>query len=450
MNSNNASMIIMNLLKIITFFIPIRSIRRKLRLQIYNFIKYYIFLFFNKRFIKKKIKECSKKKIIKVGFFVIHESVWKYDLLYKEFLKDPRFKPFIIVAPQINFGKEHMISTMNNCYDFFKSKNYETYKSFDKKIIYIDKILDLDIIFFTNPHPLTDFRYRIDYWYNKAITYYTPYTLTVSKLIYGNYNQDFYYLVHRIFEPTILHREMAKKYSINYIENRIITGYPKLDIFFDNNYKPKNLWKKNKLIKIIWSPHHSIENGKECNHEEEIEYSTFLKNYSVMLDIVKKYEDKIQFCLKPHPLLKPKLYQHKDWGKRKTDEYFKLWNNMKNSQVNTSEYEDLFITSDAIINDSASFVAEFLCVDKPSLFLLRNHETIKQFNRFGKIALKASYKAYNSKQIIDFIDNVVIKKIDIHKNLRKQFKNKYLSPMNNTSSSRAIYDCVRNELFNNE
>jgi CDP-glycerol glycerophosphotransferase (TagB/SpsB family) len=229
-----------------------------------------------------------------------------------------------------------------------------------------------------------------------------------------------------------------------YINNNIVTGYPQLDDILDKRYKPRNIWKSHEKIKIIWSPHHSIEKRKNLNSDEEIELSTFVENSQLMIDLAKKYQNKIQFCLKPHPLLKFKLYNLKGWGNKKTDEYFKLWQNLPNTQLFLSDYKDIFLTSDALINDSASFIAEYLCINKPSLFLYRNKETINQFNEFGKRALECSYKAYNESDIIKFIENIIINKNDNKAELRNNFINKYLVNKG-TSASENIFNYVKKE-----
>ena len=238
---------------------------------------------------------------------------------------------------------------------------------------------------------------------------------------------------------------MAKKYSINNGVNSVITGYPQLDVFFNKTYNPKNIWKHRHAKKIIWSPHHSIEHNDNFIKEAAIEYSSFLENYKIMIKIVSKYKDEIQFCFKPHPLLKIKLYNHEQWGRKKTDAYFDMWNKLPNTQMALSNYEDIFLTSNAIINDSGSFVAEYLCVKKPSLFLFRNNNTKDQFNDFGKIALDISYHAYCKDDIINFIESIVLKDNDTKKQSREDFVKKYLIPQNGKMASENVYNYVKKE-----
>ena len=128
-----------------------------------------------------------------------------------------------------------------------------------------------------------------------------------------------------------------------------MTGATVYDKFLDKNYKPKNVWKRQEKIKkkVIWAPHHSIISNPD------LEYSLFLEVCDIMPVLAKRYENKIQFCFKPHPFLIRKLYQL--WGKYKTDAYYQLWDSMPNTQYENGEYIDLFMTSDAMIHDCDSF-----------------------------------------------------------------------------------------------
>ena len=56
----------------------------------------------------------------------------------------------------------------------------------------------------------------------------------------------------------------------------------------------------------------------------------------------------------------------------------------------TGEYLAYFASSDAMILDSVSFMAEYLYVHKPALFLTREGE---RFNEFGEMIVSVLYRA---------------------------------------------------------
>jgi hypothetical protein len=45
---------------------------------------------------RKALSKVRAKNKVKVAFFLTHESVWKYDLLYNLLLVHPRFEPALL------------------------------------------------------------------------------------------------------------------------------------------------------------------------------------------------------------------------------------------------------------------------------------------------------------------------------------------------------------------
>jgi hypothetical protein len=135
--------------------------------------------------------------------------------------------------------------------------------------------------------------------------------------------------------------------------NALVTGYPGVDNLLDPNYSPRDVWKiKDKKVKrLIWAPHHSMFTD-EC-----IYYSCFLQYSDFMLEMAQKDRDDIQIAFKPQPVLRNKLNQY--WGKGKTDDYYHRWESMDNTFLENGGYVDVFLTSDAMIHDSGSFLIEF-------------------------------------------------------------------------------------------
>jgi hypothetical protein len=129
-------------------------------IKIYNFTRlrelYDVYLIGKaKKKHQKALQIVKKKEKIKVAFFLIHESVWKYDVLFDLMLKHPSFEPILFVCPAVNFGMENMLFEMNKTYDTFKKKGYNIIKTYDEKTgeyLDIKKAFSPDIIFFTNPY----------------------------------------------------------------------------------------------------------------------------------------------------------------------------------------------------------------------------------------------------------------------------------------------------------
>lgn len=427
---------------IVRFMLPSIKIRRFFKRHISLNSIYESYLIFS---IEKKhqvaLKRIKGKKIIKVAFFLIHESVWKYESVYHLMEKDERFDPIVVVCPYMSYGEENMLNEMNNAYNSFKKKGYNIIKSLNEKTgkwLDVKKDINPDIVFFTNPHKLTKKEYYILNFID-TLTCYVQYSFHVSYLNQSQYDKIFHNLLWRAFYETPIHYEMAKNTARNNGRNIIITGYPGVDNFFVKNYIPEDPWviKDRKVKRIIWAPHHTIE-GSGAN----LDYSNFLRYADFMLNLADKFVKKIQIAFKPHPLLYMKLCNDNVWGKEKTKNYYNVWNMKDNCQLNISNYSDLFLTSDALIHDSGSFLAEYLCVDKPVLFTMRDDTTASRFNQFGKMCLLQHYHAYNSKDIMKFIEKRVINHSDSQKHQRSEFKSRFLLPSNGKMASENIFNQI--------
>ena len=393
--------------------------------------------------IKNKLKNKEKINII---FFVLHNSVWQYENLYKKFSNDKRYNPTIVVVPYINYEKNVMIKEMKQTFLYFKNKNYNIIKSYDNKNnLYVDikTKLQPDIVFFTNPHKITTDDFYIYNYFKDTLTCYVPYGIMAANLQQTQFNQPFHNLTWKNFYETNIHLELAKKYADNKGTNVLVTGYPKCDVFLDKKYKNKNVWKKTgkNLKKIIWAPHHTIEGD-----EKELGYSNFLKYHQIMLDVAQKYQDKIQIAFKPHPLLLTKLKLHPGWGEKKTKLYYRIWQHRKNTQLELDEYSDLFLSSDGIIMDSISFISEYLFVNKPALFMEKDNTISNKFNEFGLLTYNLLYKSQTKKGLINFIEKIILKENDDKKKQREEFLNQYLIPPNDHTATDNIFYYINDYL----
>jgi len=424
---------------------PLRSIQTKL-IELQEEYEEYKIIYAQPKRHRKALKKVRKKEKIKVAFFAIHSSVWKYDGVYQLMDKDPRFDPIVVVCPVVNYGKENMLVEMEKACRLFKSKGYnvvKTYNEEDDTYLDVKKEIAPDIIFYTNPHRgLIKDEYYIKN-FKDTLSCYTQYSFNVAHLNEAQYNQLFHNILWKAFYETELHIKMAKQYSRNKGRNVVVTGYPGTDDFIYGGRADKNVWKNPdvSLKRIIWAPHHTIDRGGDLS------YSCFLRYYQVILDIVENYKDKIQIAFKPHPLLKVKLSKNKEWGRERVDYYYQQWEELENGQLESDDYVDLFNTSDAMILDSGSFVAEYLCCGKPSLFTFSNLNVRERFNEFGKLALEQHYHAYNEADILEFIENVVLEGKDTMKEKRDTFYSSYLAPPNNKTASKNIYDEICKEIF---
>ena len=391
---------------------------------------------------RKALELIRKKESVKVAFFLTHESVWKYEVLYDLMLQHPRFEPKIFVCPVVNFGMENMLFEMDKAFEAFKNKGYTVIKTYNKetgKYVDVKKTFAPDILFYTSPYEsLQDYRFFIKQ-FPDTLTSYVPYSIPTVNYEF-TYDLDFHNLVWRIFSETEIHQKMASEKQRNKGINRIVTGYPGFDPLLMNKM-PKEVWKNRNpaLKRIIWTPHHLM--------NELSKVSNFLEYFDFFLELAVNYKDKLQIAFNPHPLLRIKLENDPNWGKEKTDIYYNKWVNLENGQFGNGYYVDLFLTSDALIHDSGSFMAEYLFTGKPLLFMVRDESIMDYWNVFGEKTLAVHYQSRNQKQVIDFIENVVLNENDTMKEERNAFVKNTLLPMNNSTASENILNYLENEIF---
>jgi hypothetical protein len=394
---------------------------------------------FTSVFFKKKF--CKNDKI-DVLFFVFHHPVWKLDEVYKRFNNDLRFNPVVILCPYITQGDNVMSSTMDTAYQYFTDKGFQVTKTKgDDGWLDINMHYKNKIIFFTNPHNITFKKYQ---WSNfkRDIKFYVPYHHQIEAGQWDSqWNSAFHLSMSKLFYIAPFHKDLAKEKMLNHGINVSITGYPATEGFLLNKHLSGAAWKKqeNKKLKVIFSPHHTIE------YSPNIGLCEFLNVADKMKALSNSYKKQIQFSFKPHPILKEKLASIPSWGREKVDEYYRYWEESSNTQLDEGEYFDLFSNSDAMIHDSGSFLAEYLYVNKPVMYLY-NNTTRSRFNDYGLKCLECCHVDKNN-DIESFLFDLIQNK-DCKKEKREDFINKNLNNEFDLLPSLKIYNEVCDELFN--
>lgn len=234
--------------------------------------------------------------------------------------------------------------------------------------------------------------------YLKCFVNYTYVTVPTEWCIASSV-QD---LMWRYFSECESNRQLALSFNKREFQNMRVVGYPIYDEYQQASGEASD-WKNPspKFKRIIWAPHHTIEGQTGL-----IQFSTFLLYYDVMLKLADKFKDSVQFVFKPHPLLRTNLYNHKDWGKARTDACYDKWANGENTAFVNGNYINLFKSSDGIIHDSGSFLIEYLYTQKPGLYL-SSYDRKAQSNDVAKKALECYYLGESEKDIDNFIELII-------------------------------------------
>lgn len=379
----------------------------------------------------KLLKRVRQKKVVRVAFEAYNVSMWKYHSLYKAMENDSRFEPFVVLTPSPSRNDYVREKDLQDMKRVFTNRGYKLYPKIIRYSLCFEEKLPADIIFFCQPYSFDRFSFRLkDYLY--AHSSYGFSTVTNQRWCEDTILKNIAFLYATESKLSI---EDSKNITIVHGKNRIYTGY----VFGDELINPidteKIDWKlsEKNLKKIIWAPHFSIA------QDHVLHLSNFLEMSSYMVDIAKKYKDVVQFAFKPHPYLFNQLCKTEGWGETKALEYYDLWRNMENTQLEDGLYANLFNSSDAIIHDCASFKVDWLYTQKPGFYVMRA-ESDDKINQIGNESLLCYYRGDTREDIENFITNVVLNGKDSLEEQRNKFFNKYLISPNSKSAALNIID----------
>ena len=388
---------------------------------------------------KASAQMIARKDKIKVGFVLYDSSMWSGDDLYNLFARDKRFETTVFLC-QRSEGLSNDI--IHNVF----LKDIELFKSHGLNLVAVENLNEAvpeqDVLIF-----LTPYFGRIA---NSFSLLSLPVRTLVSHIIYafaisirdkGYYNLPIFHTAWKIFFPSTINLKMYDEANIVKMPRGLFSGYPRIDVFFKKDAAFKFNWKMARpdAKKIIWAPHHSI--------NQVTKWATFQWNYKFMYEFAKAHP-KISWIVKPHPNLAFRAIQNKVFPSVEAfEKYLQAWNELPNAQVYTGAYyQAIFATSDGMIHDCGSFTAEYQYVDKPMIYLTRKGTV---FNELGTEIFKASYlvdgKDFDA--IAAMIQRVFIDGDDFKAQERKAIFDKYLNypKTNGMSASEFIYKSIADE-----
>lgn len=401
------------------------------------------------RLTAKRLHEAEK---VRVAFVLYSASMWSCGDLYRIMERDGRFEPYVVVAKYTNDSNTETWPTFHMATEFFKRE----------KLRYIEvpdstnhnrgweAMGKPDIVFYLTPyHTLLPVGVNQGYLPSKVITIYIPYSYMLIKAE-EKYNLPAFRYSWRHYCDSEIYRKILLDYNPLYVRNTFFVGYPKMDPFYNDAVLDDSLlWKlggKSKR-KIIYSPHHSLRDLDYCSSH----FSTFDMNGKFILELAKKYSDTTSWIYKPHPNLKKTVLMAGVYeSEEEYEEYVAQWEALPNARVvRESTYVDYFKTSDAMICDSVSFLAEYQFTGKPLLLLTRPEQS---FNPMGEKVQSVLYKCPGEDfaGIERFVTDVVVSGNDRMKSTRDDFFKEnldYYCKNGSLTASERIYAELRGFCF---
>ena len=361
---------------------------------------------------------------VRVVFFAMNISMWRYQHLYELMAKDRRFEVTVVLSPAADYHREQQQKELERLRKHLNEHliPFIDYKT-DEEPYDVKTKLNPDLVFYPQPYEhLLCPQHDCMHFYDRLVCYY-PYAFWTST---GKWSYDFHFhnLAWRLYYSTPLHLQEAQRVATNHGRNVRVVGYPNADDYLRGTYD--QVWKPTgrQLKRIIWAPHYSIvpEFGLPPR-------SNFLWMADLMLQIAHEQGDRLQLAFKPHPRLINELYRHPNWGQQRTDAYYAQWQQGENTQLEAGDFIDLFMTSDAMIHDSGSFAVEYHYTRQPVMFVSSDMSPILSTqSEFGRKAYDLHYIGKDEADVRRFIDDVVLGNNDPLRPQREQFFNDYLQP----------------------
>lgn len=378
----------------------------------------------------KRIKKIILKQKINIVFICHRPSVWNsLKTVFEACNKDEKFNVTIVAIPNKKqlpeLGLDHEIYESEGAEEFFKDYpckvikgyNYKTKKWFDIKT------LKPDYVFFQQPYNINrSKKYKTHNVSKYAKILYVHYAANFigSGILEESYPADFIKDVDTIFlqdhEDARLIRAYLKKIKAK--SKTFLTGFPR----YDDLYKLKNIDSKNwNLIKsenvkrVIWTPRWTTNEGN-CNF---FEYKNFLIEYA-------ENNKDIDFIFRPHPQAFLEWNATGEMSLKQASEYKKRYKKCPNAKIDTKkEYLTTFYSSDFMITDISSIVAEYFLTGKPIIYCHKKD----CFNCFSRKLSKGFYWVRNIKELKNIIEMLKSGKDPLYDTRQQIIKNNfYINP----------------------
>ncbi len=375
--------------------------------------------------LKTKIQKGKKLRVI---FLLDSISKFSFNSVYLAMKNSSIFEPIIVLCSiyEKQFYDNHIWNKFQKEFEILKNSDYEAYSLYDENRNYIP--LDdfkPDILFITAPY----FEY-----YNSAMHFSNIYLNVKYPVCYINYgwiisnNYDYYYNNRRInscWKNFVFSRTDYTEYT-QYSQdcgiNAVLSGYPKLDVYekpIEECKIPQKIDNGNPIV--IYAPHWSV---VSANLPSDL--GTFDLYYKYFLNLLDRYPN-INFVFKPHPSLPTVLNANGIMSHKEFENYINKWESHPNGYYEMGgEYIDLFRKSSLLIQDSESFIAEYLPSGNPCMYLVkpsREQETYMDgFSLSARKILNTYYLCYNQEEIEKYFNMIMFDKNDPMKEERQKVK----------------------------
>jgi hypothetical protein len=331
--------------------------------------------------------------------FVCHSpSLWgKLSPVYRALNEDPNFKVSLVAVPYKHSSfssKEYHDDGMGDYLRHVEGVDPVIGYNKDKNKWLDLQLLEPDYVFFQTPYdsifPPT---YTSEYISAYARICYVPY---YGIMIYkGSVDEtthpiSFFKNVSLVFVGhQIEAKELVTRFHGIWSSNQVImAGAPMLDYVIQKRSLTNGAWNNEKVkgrMRILWTPRWHTGEGN-CHFFDYKDYFIGLAKSGASIDLL----------FRPHPLCFRNFLKTGELNEHEYQSMLKDYEQLPNAAIDTSgAYEDTFLSSDILVSDMSSMIAEYFITGKPIVYTHR----VDTFNEFGSKLAKGFYWVKNQLEL---------------------------------------------------
>jgi glycosyltransferase involved in cell wall biosynthesis len=383
--------------------------------------------------IRDRLRDPSER--LSIGLVVNEAAKWNASSLVRAFADEERIDARLYLT---SFPKKHDDEQRRRAYfaeqrRFFAAQGLPVTSLHDEDGALQLPIEDVeaDVFFLQQPWGMKDYPRRL---VDRALTVYLHYGFMMMANHGMHYNiGSFHPYLWRYFAQTDGHRLMHIGHDPAMAGRITVTGYPKLDVYLEP--PPSEIpdaWRRTvdgePDKRVIFAPHHAL--GKD-----NLGMSTFRWTHEVLLQLAID-NPQIQWVYKPHPGLRDSVVRNEVMTREEYLAYECAWAELPNANVyDTGAYFGIFRTSDALITDCGSFLAEYLPSGGPIVWLTENSSV--GLNKVGRSLADGYYAAGSTDELLSAFEQVIVRGDDPLTAVRKE-RSMLLFPSGGRAADRVV------------
>jgi len=382
--------------------------------------------------IRKSVAETGRK--IRVGFVVNQKEKWNGSQLVEALDESGVFEWSFVLCLSAEASRLSRVDRSEKYreeLEYFSQKGrveFELYDALVDESMPIESI-DYDIVFLQQPWGMKDFPRRL---VGKVLCAYMHYGFMVMANHGMHYHiAPFHSYLFKYFTQTEMHRQMHIRHDPSAYEKLVVSGYPKLDVYLDpaperDAVRAWRNYAEATRTRVIFAPHHSL--GRD-----NLGMATFRWSGQAMISLRREAKN-VDWIYKPHPTLGFSVVRNKVMAGEQYEAYVREWENGENSTVyDAGDYFDIFRSSDALVTDCGSFLAEYLPTGKPIIWLISDRTV--GLNAVGKALAEGFYQVRTVEELEQVFNQVVVGGDDPLKDIRENNIERILGGRQNSSES---------------